>query len=85
MAREAGMRSEVNSRLLALVHGLVQAATAVGLLQLLPLKPRTVGALGTIASAINCYMLLPPFPAASKKAARPLPAAAGAKMEAKVA
>jgi len=40
----------------------VQAATAVGLLQLLPWRPRTVGALGTIASAINCYMLLPAYP-----------------------
>lgn len=34
----------------------MQALLAVGLLQLRPWKPRLVGALGTIASAINCYM-----------------------------
>lgn len=33
-----------------------QALLAVGLLQLRPLKPRTVGFLGVIASAVNCYM-----------------------------
>lgn len=74
-AREESIRGEVNTRLLALVHGIVQALTAAGLLQVLPFKPRTVGALGTIASAINCYMLLPPFP---KKAT-------ALKLEAKVA
>lgn len=42
-----------------------QAALAAGLLQLLPWKPRTVGALGVIASAMNCYQLCPPLPAAA--------------------
>ena len=42
----------------------------MGLLQLRPWKPRFVGFLGTVASAINCYMLFPalPAPAAKKKA-----------------
>lgn len=39
-----------------------QAALAAGLLQLLPLKPRTVGLLGVVASAMNCYLLLPAYP-----------------------
>jgi hypothetical protein len=34
----------------------------VGLLQLLPWKPRTVGALGVVASTMNCYLLLPAMP-----------------------
>jgi hypothetical protein len=76
-ARAEAARADINQRLLVLVHAGVQAATAVGLLQLLPWKPRTVGALGSIASAINCYFLLPPFP--KRPAAKPaaLPAAAG--------
>lgn len=41
-----------------------QALLAVGLLELRPWKPRTVGLLGIIASAINCYMLTPARPAA---------------------
>jgi hypothetical protein len=41
----------------------VQAALAMGLLELRPWKPRTVGALGIIASLMNCYMLYPQSPA----------------------
>jgi len=39
-----------------------QALLAAGLLQYLPLKPRTTGLIGSITSAINCYMLLPAYP-----------------------
>ncbi len=39
-----------------------QASLAAGLLQLAPLKPRTVGMLGVVASAMNCYFLMPPYP-----------------------
>lgn len=53
---------KVNERLMFLSHGLVQAALAAGLLQLLPWKPRTVGLLGVIASAMNCYFLMPSLP-----------------------
>eukprot|EP00877_Chromochloris_zofingiensis_P005583 jgi/Chrzof1/15025/Cz09g24120.t1 len=74
--RQEAARKEINQRLLVLVHGLVQALTAVGLLQLLPFKPRTVGLLGTVASAINCYMLLPAFPARPPKPADVQPATA---------
>lgn len=31
----------------------------MGLLELRPWKPRTVGLLGVIASAMNCYLLWP--------------------------
>lgn len=37
----------------------MQALLAVGLLQLRPWKPRAVGFLGVVASAINCYMCGP--------------------------
>lgn len=60
--RQEAARKETNGRLLVLFHGLVQAGTAAGLLQVVAMKPRTVGLLGTIASVINCYFLLPPFP-----------------------
>lgn len=91
-ARQDAARDEVNTRLFTLAHAVTQALTAVGLLQLLPFKPRTVGALGTIASAMNCYMLLPPLPKRSI-ASKPAPAeaaagtmaSAAAKLEAKVA
>jgi hypothetical protein len=34
----------------------------MGLLELRPWKPRTVGTLGIVASLINCYMLYPSVP-----------------------
>ena len=49
------------------------ALLAMGLLQKLPFKPRTVGLLGVVASAMNCYMLLPAYP---KKVDAPKPKAA---------
>ena len=53
----------------------MQAALAVGLLQLRPWKPRFVGFLGVVASAMNCYMLMPAVAtkAAAKPAAKPEP------------
>lgn len=33
---------------------------AAGVLQLLPLKPRTIGALGVYGSLCNLYQMLPP-------------------------
>lgn len=36
----------------------------MGLLQTIKLKPRTVGLLGCVASAMNCYLLLPAYPVA---------------------
>ncbi|KAL6782568.1 hypothetical protein ACKKBG_A07305 [Auxenochlorella protothecoides x Auxenochlorella symbiontica] len=58
--------AEITRHLLLLVHSLVQALLAVGLLELRPWKPRTVGMLGIIASALNCYMLFPALPAPAK-------------------
>lgn len=55
-------RKAINQKLLLLVHGLLQAVLAGGLLQTLPLKPRTVGFLGVAASAMNCYFLMPAYP-----------------------
>ncbi|KAK9843073.1 hypothetical protein WJX74_006549 [Apatococcus lobatus] len=68
-ARQMKTQGEVNTKLLTIFHGLTQAALAVGLLGLRPWSPRTVGAIGTLASAINCYMLFPALP--SSKAAAP--------------
>ena len=48
----------------------VQAALATGLLGLTNWKPRFVGFLGVVASAINCYMLFPALPKPAEKPAR---------------
>ena len=37
----------------------MQTLLAMGLLQLRPWTPRTVGLLGLLASSMNCYMLFP--------------------------
>ena len=77
--RQAAAAAEIDRRLLTLVHAVTQALLAVGLLQLRPWKPRTVGVIGVVASAINCYMLLPALPAkapAKGKAPAAAPAAA---------
>lgn len=57
-------RPEINRRLLTLVHACLQAALAMGLLELRPWSPRTVGAIGTLTSLMNCYMLYPAVPGA---------------------
>lgn len=69
-ARQAKAISEINSHSLVLFHGLVQAALACGLLGLTNWKPRFVGFLGVVASAINCYMLFPALPKPAEKPAR---------------
>jgi len=67
LARQERAREEINARSFVLLHGCVQMATAMGLLQVLKLRPRTVGLLGTIASAMNCYLLLPAHPHNAQK------------------
>lgn len=76
-ARQQEARTAINQRLLVLVHAVVQAALAAGLLQLLPWKPRTVGFLGVVASAMNCWLLLPSLPKkpVSQKASSVVPSA----------
>ena len=46
----------------AFVCCVLQTVLAAGLLQLRPMKPRTVGLIGVIASVMNCYMLYPKLP-----------------------
>ncbi len=48
----------------------LQGALATGLLGLTNWKPRFVGFLGVVASAINCYMLFPALPKPAEKPAR---------------
>ena len=50
------------------MHAVVQALLAAGLLQLRPWSQRKTAVFGVLASALNCYMLMPPLPA---PAARP--------------
>eukprot|EP00882_Tetradesmus_deserticola_P000620 GHRQ01000677.1.p1 GENE.GHRQ01000677.1~~GHRQ01000677.1.p1 ORF type:complete len:252 (+),score=112.71 GHRQ01000677.1:194-949(+) len=83
--RQEVARQEINGRLLVFIHGALQALTAAGLLQLYPFKPRTVGMLGTLASALNCYFLLPPFPKRAAPASKPALAAANGAVEGKLA
>ncbi len=47
---------------------MAQITVAAGMLKLIDLKPRTIGALGIIASAVNLYQITPPLPAKPKKA-----------------
>lgn len=67
-AKKEQLELALKQRLFVATHGLVQAALAAGLLQLVPWKPRTVGFLGVVASAMNCYLLLPPRPQQSASA-----------------
>jgi len=60
--KRAKAQAEINTRMLVLVHALFQTVLAAGLLQLRPMKPRTVGLIGVIASVMNCYMLYPKLP-----------------------
>ncbi|MEW5303817.1 MAG: hypothetical protein WDW36_006472 [Sanguina aurantia] len=64
--RQEVAQAKVNQRVITLVHSVIQAALAAGLLQVLPFQPRTVGLLGVAASLINCYMLMPSYPVAAK-------------------
>ena len=45
-------KAALQKRYVALVHGLTQALLAIGLLQLLPFKPRVTGTFGIITSAL---------------------------------
>jgi len=60
--RQAADAAELRRHAIIFWHAVFQALLAMGLLQLRPWKPRTVGALGIIASAMNCYMLYPSLP-----------------------
>lgn len=75
----AARQAEIDRRSLVLFHAFVQGLLALGLLEKLPVKPRTVGTFGIIASAINCYMMYPAYPAPDAAAKpKPLPAPAAA-------
>ena len=65
---EAAALKAVQKRLLTLTHAVTQASLAAGLSGLVPMKPRTIGALGVAASAMNVYMLMPPLPSHAKRA-----------------
>ncbi|KDD73237.1 peroxisomal biogenesis factor 11 [Helicosporidium sp. ATCC 50920] len=58
-ARQEAQAADLQRRLIVILHACLQAALAVGLLGLRPWKPRTIGAIGTVTSALNCYMLYP--------------------------
>merc|ERR1712224_839906 len=46
-------------RTFTVCHATIQATLALGLVDALPLKPRTLGFLGVTASVMNIYMMLP--------------------------
>ena len=62
----AERRHKLDQSMLRLLHAVIQAGLAVGLLQLRPWSNRKTAAFGVAASALNCFMLLPPRPAAPK-------------------
>jgi hypothetical protein len=59
-ARKRAAEAELNARLLTLVQNLSMVILALGLLQKIPLRQRTMGALGVFASAVSCYKMFPP-------------------------
>lgn len=60
-ARRAELCASTHKKMLVLIHAIVQALLAVGLLQLRPFKPRLTATFGIMASVLNCYMLAPPW------------------------
>lgn len=60
--KKTAARAAVHARLVAATTVGAQAVVAASLLQLLPLKPRTIGAFGVVTSLLACYQLLPPLP-----------------------
>ena len=62
----AARRRRLDQATLRLVHAVIQAGLAVGLLQLRPWSSRKTAAFGVAASALNCFMLLPPRPPGPK-------------------
>mmetsp|Transcript_43517 Transcript_43517/g.111271 ORF Transcript_43517/g.111271 Transcript_43517/m.111271 type:complete len:228 (+) Transcript_43517:159-842(+) len=67
-ARKAAAQAELNTRLLTMVHGLSMVLLSLGLLQKIPLRQRTMGALGVFSSAVSCYRMFPPSAAKHKTA-----------------
>lgn len=66
--KKAAAQAAVKARLVAATTVGAQAVVAAGLLNLVPLKPRTIGAFGVLTSVLACYQLLPPMPPAPAKA-----------------
>jgi len=55
-----------NKHMLVISQNVALVGVAAGVLQLLPLKPRTIGALGVYGSLCNLYQMLPAPPVAAK-------------------
>eukprot|EP01025_Chloroclados_australasicus_P051347 TRINITY_DN5974_c0_g1_i2.p2 TRINITY_DN5974_c0_g1~~TRINITY_DN5974_c0_g1_i2.p2 ORF type:complete len:239 (-),score=24.56 TRINITY_DN5974_c0_g1_i2:395-1111(-) len=71
--KRAEMAKTVRRKVIVLVHAIIQGLLAAGLLQLRPFHPRTTATFGVLASAINCYMLMPPLPKAASPPPPPKP------------
>lgn len=52
-------KAELNRRAILVLHLALQSALATGLLGFTGWSQRTIGAIGTATSALNCYMLFP--------------------------
>lgn len=83
--RRHAAAEKAQKHILTLTHAIFQGLLAMGLLQLRPFKPRTVGLLGVIASAMNCYMLFPAIPRVQTLTDLSKPAAEPAKPAGKLA
>jgi len=63
-SRRAAIRRQIRTQAITLLHAVLQAILAFGLLQYAPIGMRYVGLIGTITSALHIYMI---FPAAAEK------------------
>mmetsp|Transcript_22379 Transcript_22379/g.26970 ORF Transcript_22379/g.26970 Transcript_22379/m.26970 type:complete len:215 (-) Transcript_22379:217-861(-) len=66
MSDEAKAKRQAQT--LGVINASCQIAVAAGLLKLVDMKPRTIGAFGIATSALSIYGLLPPLPSKAKTA-----------------
>lgn len=65
--RKVAARKELQRRLFNIAHAMSMVVLALGLLQKIPLRQRTMGALGVFASLVSCYKMYPPVPGLKPK------------------
>lgn len=65
-ARKAEARSKFFMLLISVANSSATAVLALGMLGKIPMKNRTLAALGVVTSAVNCYTMYPALPAAPK-------------------
>ncbi|KAK3282871.1 hypothetical protein CYMTET_9407 [Cymbomonas tetramitiformis] len=58
-AELAAAAAKRTTHAIAIAGSATQAIVALGLLKIVPMQPRTIGAIGVLSSLISCYQLMP--------------------------